>query len=652
MTADAFARALSELSEIQREAADWGDGPLLVLAGPGSGKTRVLTARIARLLETTRGSNFRVLALTFTNKAADEMRTRVINLVPGQDQRLFLGTFHSFCADVLRQQGMHVGVRPNFHIYSQESDLQAVLQDAVEEAKKTADAVMDLDKKLLGVIQRLKSFLVKPDDSPGRFKDTRLGERVALVYRAYEEQLAKRNALDCDSLLLKTWELLTKFPALSRRYQTVYRYLCLDEFQDTNPAQYILIRALTTEHRNLFVVADDDQIIYQWNGASHKRIEELRRDYAPRVVQLPMNYRCPPEIVALANNLIRHNFLRTSDKKPLEAIRPSQGADVVRLLPPFRDVSEEVAAVAGDIRARHSQELGTVVVLARSRRLLDIARDALEREGLRAVISQRKDEFESIPFVWLHSILRLADERQDKASLEAVCGTMAQLTGVDVDPEDVVTQAGAGNRDLLQFWLRLARGGELQPLAREGLELAPRHLAERVDLREFAKLAVDWLDKVVQAQKQALGQPTADVFVRYDEERAVWEELWREIRQALGLELTLGAFLQELDLRSKEAPPRPDAVTLMTIHGAKGKEFHHVYLIGLVDDELPSFRSKQKGDDSPEMEEERRSCFVAITRTITALTLSYALRYRGWPKTPSRFLSEMGLLRAGNVLDS
>lgn len=637
--------AWEELSPVQQEAAKWDESFLLVLAGPGSGKTRVLTCRIARILDSSRDKNFRILGLTFTNKAADEMRSRVANFIPGQEGRLFLGTFHSFCADVLRQHGTHLNINPNFHIYSQDVDLQAVLNDAVEEAKKISDVVSDLDKKTLPVIQRLKSRLILPEHCREVFRDRKFGEQMAVVYPAYEAELAKRNALDFNSLILKAYQLFTKFPAFAKRYRTVYPYICIDEFQDMNHAQYSLIRALTgNQHRNLFIVADDDQIIYQWNGASYKRIVEFMNDYSPRVIQLPMNYRCPREIVECANNLIRHNFLRTADKKPLKAFRPSLSKDTVRLLPIFPDFDAEVTGIAKDTKRLHSGDLGSVVVLGRSRKLLEGAERALRNEGIPAVISQRKNEFQSTPFVWLHSVLRLASDRQNFGHLEAVCGAFAQLTEVEVESEDVVVHAQGSSLGYLEHWTRLVRQKTSNASVKKVINQTLQYLSAGRDFRTFSRFALDWFSKLSETQQEADSDPIAEVFARYEEERSVWEELMRGITESLGETITLEAFLQELQMHSKEPPPNPNTVVLMTIHGAKGKEFDHVYLIGLVDDELPSFQSKKKGDDSPEMEEERRNCFVAITRTIKTLTLSYAERYRGWSKEPSRFLFEMGLL--------
>lgn len=646
MSATELSSALEELSDIQKEAVETGNLPLLVLAGPGSGKTRVLTCRIALTLDKTRDDKFRILGLTFTNKAADEMRTRVTNLVPGQENRLFLGTFHSFCADILRQHGTHLNINPNYHIYSQNQDLQEVLNDAVEEAKEQSSIISDLDKKTLPVIQRLKSLLIAPENCVGVLQDQRLAERMAIVYPTYERELSKRNALDFNSLIYQAYQLFNRFPAFAKRYRTVYPYICIDEFQDTNLAQYKLIKSLTGEvYKNLFIVADDDQIIYQWNGASHKRIVEFSNDYSPQVIQLPMNYRCPPEIVNLANNLIQYNFLRSKGKKPLESWRPSLGTDSVRLLPAYPDLESETYAIAEDIKQLHAHHLESVVILARNRRLLDAAEKTLRLEGIPAVISQRKDEFLSPPFVWLHSLLRLANDRQNSAYLEAICGSFSQLAGIDVDPDEVITQAKSSNRDYLQHWVKVIRHERLGSLPREAVDKISHNLGEGSDYRAFSNFAMEWFHKLIDLKSRSDEDIEAEVFARYHEERAVWEELMREITQSLGDETTLEAFLQELQMHSKESSPGSNTVVLMTIHGAKGKEFDHVYLMGLVDDELPSFQSKKKGDDSPEMEEERRNCFVAITRAMETLTLSFSEEYRGWHKEPSRFLFEMGLLK-------
>jgi DNA helicase-2/ATP-dependent DNA helicase PcrA len=213
------------------------------------------------------------------------------------------------------------------------------------------------------------------------------------------------------------------------------------------------------------------------------------------------------------------------------------------------------------------------------------------------------------------------------------------------DVEEIVSQADATNHDYLQNWAKISKKATDNPLALSIIEKANKHIIENREFFKFSKLSLEWFDKIIDKNKETKTDCEFETFSRFNEEASVWNELMKSIRNSLGEDLTLEAFLQELQMHSKEPPPEPNSLRLMTIHGAKGKEFDNVYLIGLVDDELPSFQSRKKGDDSPEMEEERRNCFVAITRAMKTLTLSYALKYRGWQKEPSRFLYEMGLLK-------
>ena len=273
----------------------WNEGPLLVLAGPGSGKTRVLTLRIARLLSESKGKRFRILGLTFTNKAAAEMRTRVEKLVGDQTDRALLTTFHSFSADVLRQHGNHIGLKPDFTILTQDADREGVLADAITALSTRGEDFSSEDVKLLPAIDRLLAECVSPEDAASFFRDPAIGERVAQLYPEYRRQLIIGNRLDFASLLLEVHALLTSRPAVVKQIRTVYPHICVDEFQDTNLAQYRILRSLVGKSaKNLFVVADDDQIIYQWNGASPERLRELQRDFGMQVLQLPANYRCPP----------------------------------------------------------------------------------------------------------------------------------------------------------------------------------------------------------------------------------------------------------------------------------------------------------------------------------------------------------------------
>ena len=291
---NALESALAKLTDIQRQAVLWDQGPLLVLAGPGSGKTQVLTCRIARLLDASRQQNFRVLALTFTNKAADEMKGRVASFVPGLEERANIGTFHSFCAQIVRQHGVHLGINPDFAIYSADDDRKAVLEDALRSAQAKGKRVSLDDVKYLGIIDRLKSKLIEPLASVKALTGTLDPSRVAEAYQLYEEELRRINALDFNSLIFEAYRLISTFPAIAARYRKSYPHWLVDEFQDTNSAQYRLVRALAgVDFRSLFAVADDDQIIYEWNGANFKQIQSFLADYSAQVIQLPTNYRCP-----------------------------------------------------------------------------------------------------------------------------------------------------------------------------------------------------------------------------------------------------------------------------------------------------------------------------------------------------------------------
>ena len=284
-----------ELSDIQRKAVEWDDGAVLVLAGPGSGKTRVLTCRVARLLDRSPNDRFRVLALTFTNKAAHEMSIRVNTLAPGLEERAAIHTFHSFCAQVLRQHGVHLGIKPDFAIYSRTSDRQAVLRDALGRDSRRFDSE---DDRILPRIDTLKARLVGPERAEGWIAERTdvslaAGCRVARAYRLYEQELRRTNALDFNSLIFETYKLFA-YSAMARHYQSVYRYWLVDEFQDTNGAQYALLQRMAGGNfRQLFAVADDDQTIYEWNGANVRRISALVKDFACDVVQLPTKLSLP-----------------------------------------------------------------------------------------------------------------------------------------------------------------------------------------------------------------------------------------------------------------------------------------------------------------------------------------------------------------------
>jgi DNA helicase-2/ATP-dependent DNA helicase PcrA len=630
MTENPLENALVKLTDIQREAVAWGAGAMLVLAGPGSGKTQVLTCRIARLLDEGRDQSFRILALTFTNKAADEMKERVATFVPGLEGRANIGTFHSFCGQVLRQHGIHLGIKPDFAIYSQDDDRKAVLEDALKRAGRDSDGV-----RYLSLIDRMKTLLIEPKDAISRLTRRADAQAIAQVYEAYENELRRLNVLDFSSLIFEAFRLFSAFPAIAVRYRRSYPYWLLDEFQDTNDAQYRLICAMAGgEFKNTFAVADDDQIIYQWNGASFRQIQRFRADFGPQLIQLPTNYRCPPAIVVAANRLVAYNVQRTEAKKPLVA-----GKTRLKLpesehiqLRTFDSDEIEAEEIAKEIDARGKAQWGQITVLARTRALLERMQQALQALHVSAVIAQRRDDFLSAEVRWLVACLVQTVRQLDRRNLSVLIDAFNRFADIQIAVDQVLSDAEASGAGYLNVWIAAAK----RELADSSPHASLLEAAGHFEAASFRKN----IDAILAEFNSRVSGNGADPDLA--EDLAAWREISGDIGKHFGRNITLDEFLQQLQLRSKAPSPRSDTVTLMTVHGAKGREFDFVYLIGLAEDVLPSFQSRQKGDTSPEMEEERRNCFVAITRAKESLILSRAKTYRGWNKQPSRFLVEMG----------
>lgn len=632
---------LSTLNENQLAAVEWQDGPLLVLAGPGSGKTRVLTYRIARLIEASPNKHFKILGLTFTNAAAAQMRQRIASLVPSADERTLLTTFHSFAADLLRQHGHHVGLRPDFTIMVQDADRHSLLDEAID-ASDPADSV-GISERLLPLITRLIEKDIAPSAGLEALKKMSLANSdfFARVYVNYRRLMIERNSLDFPTLVAEALHLLTSQIGVRKQIQRIYPFVCVDEFQDTNLIQYkILEQIVRPETRNLFVVADDDQIIYQWNGASPERLSALQSNFDMKLIQLPENYRCPAEVVELANKLIQNNFERFEGKGALIAHKPLPAASIISLHR-FSKFSEEAAWVAGSIAERHEADRTRCVVLARTKKILEQVVNAFEAKGLTGFMAIKKNEFESASLQWLHSILRLANARNNRDYLRRICKAFFSLEGIDLNVKDVIARSSAEEGDYLRGWIRSALDRpELSQDAREVLEGPVTKLADRLDFWSFEQAAFAWLDRLPGVKPDVEG-----IFDEYKEEKKTWGSLVSEICNQYGRdEVTLHLLLQELDLRSKSPAPPKNGIPCFTIHASKGLEFDHVYLVGLVEDQLPSWAAVKKGPDSREMLEERRNCFVAITRAQETLTLTYSDKMQGWQKNPSRFLREMALL--------
>lgn len=627
----------SQFNDNQRKAMEWDKGPLLVVAGTGSGKTLVLTHRIARLIESSPNNYYKILGLTFTDKAAAEIRNRITELLPNSEQRIKLTTFHSFAVDMLRRHGHHINIKLDFTILSQDADRLAVLDDAIKAVGNGKS--YRTSAELLRLVTRLVDNNVSPDQAihilKHRFNDAEL---LARIYANYRSLMIESNVLDFPTLIAETLDLFKKCPAIKKLIYPVYRYVCVDEFQDINFGQYKLLQNLVNpETKNIFVMADENQIIHQWNGASSERLQKLYKNFSMEITLLPENYRCPPKVVELANKLIfkrNTNFRYTGLPSPRN---PSNSQPMVQV-ENFSAFNEEVYWVARDISKRQSNSPGSFVVLARTNKLLASAVDALKDIGVEGFLGARKIEFDSESMKWLHAILRLANSRCNREYLRIVCESFNALEKIDLDLEDVISHASAENIDFLQAWkTEVLNCSGLSDTARNFVETSLPNLSDCLDYRTFSDDAFKWLNSIHSESncEHRLNE--------YEEEKRAWCEITAEIMKNKQ-DLTLNHIFQQLDLRSKASTPSEGSVPCFTIHSSKGMGFDHVYLIGMVENHFPSWQAIQKGEDSQEIEEERRNCFAAITRTHKRLTITYSNNMYGKMVAPSRFLREMELL--------
>lgn len=616
-----------QLNALQREAVDWRDGALLVLAGPGSGKTAVLTLRIAQLIHNTPDENFRILGLTFTVKAAGEMRDRISQLLTENNRRVHICTFHSFCTDLLRQHGSHLGLKPDFTVISDDKDRLALLKKL--DVDSPEDTLKGIDKLFTHGINtdELRQHAAKTQDDNY--------QSWATLFEQYLAALTAENQLDFGAMLHFTRQLLQTKPRIARQVRTVYRYICVDEFQDTNKAQYLVLKEIVNaEQPNLFIVADDDQIIYQWNGADPNRLEALKSDYKPSVLQLPDNYRCPKEVVELANRLIQHNTSRIASKTPSVSQNEQTGIIDLQSFPHFE---AELAGLAQQLQTIPDRQREKCLVIARTNKLLTQVERQLKSAGINAEIVTRNQDFSSPLMLAIYYSLKLTNANDSRSLLNKLCAaTSAALSNqIILSAEEIASKASMESTSLLRaFFEETCRDEQLKAFCEAGI----RYLCDSLNFHAFVEESIRYFDHLNQSETPE----SAENFPDYPADKENWQRIVADVQRNYGDNLSLHVLLQEMDLTPKSKPLSRDCVRLQTVHTAKGTEFEHVYLIGLAEEQFPTYFAIQQGNKS--IEEERRNCFVAITRASSTLYLSYAAKYFGWSKSPSRFLKEMGLL--------
>ena len=628
---------LDDLNPPQRDAVLAGDGPLLVLAGAGSGKTRVIAHRIAHLLGVGGTHPRNVLAVTFTNKAAGEMARRVDALLaPAGLRAPLIATFHSVCVRMLRAHGEAIGLPRHFTIYD-EDDRTALVKECMKEGELTDRSFTP--GAAAHRISYLKNQMVSVQDA---LRDARgpWEQKAALVYSRYEKRLRETGAVDFDDLLLLVVKLLQDSPETLAWYRGLWKHVLVDEYQDTNRAQYRIIRLLTAEHRNICVVGDDSQSIYRWRGADINNILDFEKDFpGTRTVKLEQNYRSTKSILAVADGVIANNHQRK--EKTLWTANPvGEPAAVYR----GWDEHEEANFVAQTILKTRTDGVGWdgIAVFYRTNAQSRVVEDALRRARIPYVIVggvrfyERKEIKDTL--AWLRLSINPADDVAFRRAVQAPprgvgATTLARLDEFALDATEP--------RPLLE--LAKAPPPDVRGKARTGLEdfatTVGRLAAQRRELSPPA-----FIDLVLQASgyRKALEQdrsPEAEGRLENLEELIAAAE---DFVAAEG-EPTIEAFLDSVALMSdvdelKEAEAR---VTLMTLHSAKGLEFPVVFLTGLEEGVFPHARSM---NDPEEIEEERRLCYVGLTRARDRLYLSYAVhrRIHGYGVgEPSRFLREM-----------
>ncbi len=636
---------LSTLDSAQREAVTAIEGPVLVLAGPGSGKTRVLTHRIAYLVRGCGLDPYNIMAVTFTNKAAREMGERTERLLGGQLRGLTIGTFHSICSRLLRREAEAIGLPSNFVIYD-EGDQLTLARQALKD--------LNLDEKLyrpqamLGAISKAKSELLLPDEYPVQTYWQEVDRRV---YVRYQELLAANRALDFDDLLLRAARLLRDHADVRAKYQRRYVQVLVDEFQDTNVAQYELVKLLTGDRRNIFVVGDEDQSIYRWRGADYRNVARFKEDYPDhRLILLERNYRSTQTILDAANAVIAQNVHRHPKRLHTDKGKGPR----VTVFEAYNEqeegsyVAETIARLveSGDYRP------GDFAVMYRTNAQSRPVEEAFLARGMRYKLVgatrfyDRKEIKDAIGY------LRLVHNPDDQVSLERVINVPPRKIGEKTVEKlfDWASQNG------WTIWEALQQVRAKTREARKGEKATPFGPAEYTRLNEFTALLAGWRElrdevSVAALLGRVLEESGYAAWIRDGTDEG--EERWQNLQElltvaseysALPPETALTTFLEEAALVSDvdNLEENSDAPTLLTLHMAKGLEFPVVFITGLEEGILPHSRSQ---DDPEEMEEERRLCYVGITRAKERLYLIYAFRRTRWGTSdvsePSRFLQDI-----------
>ena len=635
------------LNSEQQKAVRQTEGPVLILAGAGSGKTRVITHRIAYLMDEGNVSPWNILAITFTNKAAGEMRERVDKLIGFGAESVWISTFHSLCVRILRRHIDQLGYDCSFTIY--DTDDQKSLMKQICSRMKIDPKQMS-PRMFLNAISSAKNELIRPQTYKDQHSSSFYYQVIGEVYEEYQKELFKNNALDFDDLLMKTVELFQGFPEILQSYQQRFRYIMVDEYQDTNTAQFEIIRQLAAAHHNLCVVGDDDQSIYKFRGANIRNILDFEKVYPEAmVIRLEQNYRSTQNVLDAANAVIHHNTER-KDKK-LWTDRGRGSLIHYRL---FNTGFEEASWIAEDIDSRmrkdHKLRYSDFSVLYRMNSQARAIEEQLVMHSIPYNVVGGTNFYDRMEIRDIISYLKTIDNARDDLAVQRIINVPRRGIGrTTIDRISVY----AITHDMA-FFDALEQADQIPEIARAKGKITP--FVELIhDLRSFAQ--TNTLENTI---REIVDRTQYEEYLR-DVDEVSADDRMDNINELISKAVTfeenaqaeedrdtgLDGFLEEIALIADidNTDDSDDKVLLMTLHSAKGLEFSHVYMTGMEENTFPSYMSLNADNPDEEVEEERRLCYVGITRAKDDLTLTSArsrLIAGNWQNNPvSRFVLEI-----------
>lgn len=626
---------LENLNPEQQQAARHYEGPLLIIAGAGSGKTRVITHRIAYLIAHYHVPPYNILAVTFTNKAAGEMKERVQNLVGPLAEYISVSTFHSFCAKLLGIEGENIGLKKGFTIYDS-NDSEHLARRVLTELN--LDTKRFPEKMMLAAVSEAKNNLISPEEYPtASFSE----EKIKRFYATYQNKLAESNAVDFDDLIFKTVMLFRKNPDILQKYQNRFKFIMVDEYQDTNHAQYVLVALLAANHKNICVVGDDDQSIYSWRNADIRNILEFEKDFPNAVVvKLEQNYRSTGSILQAANTIIANNLIRKAKK--LWTANSEGEKPLLYEAATERDESQFIVNEINRLTKKGFQ-LKDMAILYRMNSQSRIIEEVFLANSLPHVIYGGIRFYERAEIKDILAYLRLLANPYDSVCLNRVINVPKRGIG-KATMEKIELAHRNNNGSYLDTLLKASSipnlGSKLKPLS----EFAKLwySLTAMIENGNITKLVETIFEKT--GYMESLAREGTDEALSRIDNLKEFLSVTKNYENRAGAEASLEGFLSEIALitdidRYSDAS---DAVSLMTIHSAKGLEFPVVFITGLEEGLFPISRSLY---DENQLEEERRLCYVAITRAQKLCYMTYAQTRFLWGQTSfnsvSRFVEEL-----------